>query len=194
MPYLLKTFREAVNGTPATLTAEIQAWFVANPTIQVVSVTSSRFFSTSNSEQLVIRMVYRTAVGFQHRADLISGSASVDLATAYTVFAMVNPTYYKLFGIETSARSSRIEDHGSIIVISTTVQPRFGSEMFIAEPLANIAAGATGDARIFISSGVEVAVVPVVNVGSTLWVMGERSLVFYDQATGALIGLAACCP
>jgi hypothetical protein len=200
MPYAIKTFREAVNGTPATLAAEMQVWFTANPTIIVLSVSQSRFFSTTNSEQLVVRLLYRygpaQGFGFLHRADLVAGDSTTTLAAAYTAFAAANPTFYHLFSIEATQRTSRLQDYGSVIVISTAEAPRFGGEVYVAEPLGNIVIGGIGNAKIYNSNGSVVnASTPIRNVSmANDWPAGERNLMVYDQDTCVRIGIPSCCP
>lgn len=202
---LIASIRSDFNVSTQYFAAQVADWFAAHPGIIVQAVDWNRPDSTYTAGEQVLRISYLQAAGasaggtwqaFYYQSDG-SASAQAQFTSAFT--PSNTPSMLPVFVVDITDHERARTGADSLLVIGlrTDVGPLglFGYDRgaLIAQPIALIAASATGNAILYDASGRTVsASFPVRNVGTTSWVAGERNYVVYDELTGLYIGLPSC--
>jgi len=201
----IATIRSAFNQSTAPFAAQVAAWFLAHPDIVVQSVDAYRPDSTYRADNQVLRIAYLQATGssiggtweslFYQTGGGVTAQAQFN--TAFTPPATPGMVPVFILDLTDHERNKTGAEALLIVGMRTDVAPLgevgYDRAAFIASPIADIAAGASGNALILDGSGRTVSIsLAVTNLGSVAWVAGQRNYVIYDEGSGVYVGLPSC--
>ena len=205
---LVATVRSAFNAGTSVFGAQVAAWFAAHPGIIVQALSYNRPDSTFVGDQQTLRIAYLQATApalggtweaRYYQSDPSAGQTAQDQFNAdFTPPSTPAVVPMFLLDVTDHERDRTGPDALLAVCLRTDVGPLgevgYDRAAFIASPLGNIAAGATGNALILDASGRTVsASLPVTNVGLVQWDLDQRNYVVYDEEGGTYIGLPSCC-
>lgn len=189
-------------GGNAGLFAALQAWLLANPSIIIQDVDWYRPLSPEAAELQRIRLVYLQgaggALGNTYQTYFYQGSATAGDAQSQFNAAMTGGlAIIPQWTLDVTEPNRARLDEDTLIVIGPVTAPALVGDdrsVFIGQPAAPIAAGATGAASLIGADGSIVATsVQVTNVDPTnAWPANQRNYVVVDETTGLFIGLPSC--
>ena len=198
---IMPTTAANIGGNAGLFTA-LQAWLLANPAIIIQDVDWYRPISPFAAELQRIRIVYLQAasgaLGNTYQAYFYQGNATAGDATTQFNAAMAGglailPAY--ILDV-TEPNRARLDEDTLIVIGPVTAPALVGDDrsVFVGQPAAPIAAGATGACSLIAADGTIVATsVQVTNVDPTnAWPANQRNYVVVDEITGLFIGLPSC--
>jgi hypothetical protein len=204
---LLKTFRVPFNANNEEIADQFNAFFSANSNIIIKSMDCNSLDSTYGSDDLTLRVAYQEVsgedTGILYTATVYTESGSTTAQQAFNDDHSVNNICQVplLFKDITDQHKNHTSPQQILVIAGNTSaagdETLFALDrgVFVAQPNADIAAGATDLATIINACGAVVSSsFPITNVDpATIWPMGQRNYVVFDPVTGELIGLPSCC-
>lgn len=201
----LVTFSLALNRDAQDLVTAFNAVFSAADVNVIQAMDHSRLQSTSGAGDLHLRVAYgvSTITGMRYEARLYASSATQTAQDAFDADFQGGFCAVPLFMLDLSDHENSISSRTQLFVVFAVTNRGLAignglvghqDAIFAAEPLGNIAVGATGNATLYDAFGAPVAsAIPVKNVGANVWNAGERAMTIYDLDEGGYIAIATCC-
>lgn len=207
MAYLQQaiTFRTPLNRGYANLVSQFNTFFSGRLT-QVQSADFSRVQSTRGAGDLQLKVLYADVDldGIEVEARLYSSDATSTAQVKFNTEFAAGLSRVPLIFIDLTDHEQSRTNYDQLMVIMALTDRGYGTggdgltgyegAVMVAEPLAPIAPGATGQAIIYDANGNILdnnhAVVNVDPVNN--WLAGERAMVIYDKVLGQYIGLPTC--
>lgn len=199
------TFRTPLNQGYPNLITQFNTFFAGNLT-QVQSADFSRVQSTRGAGDLQLKVLYADVDidGIEVEARLYQTNAASTAQAKFNAEFAAGLNRVPLIFIDLTDHEQNRTNYDQLMVIMAITDRGLGTggdglagyegAVMVAEPLAPIAAGATGLALIYDANGNLLDDShPVTNVDPVgVWIAGERSLVVYDKVLGQYIGIPTC--
>lgn len=176
-------------------------WLAAHPGVHITDIDTFRFESEFSADEQRIRILYETGKtitgGWQALFYRSSTTASGSSAQALFTTAMgVGATFVPWFLLDVTHHAPGRDSADTFIVlgVNTASDPyEFNSKnIYIAQPVANILAGASGSCSIFDGSGTLLGTMAVTCLGTSTWQQNERNYCVIDEESGLMVGLPTC--
>lgn len=176
-------------------------WLAANPGVHIIDIDTFRFESEYSVDEQRIRILYETGKtitgGWQALFYRSSTTVSGDTAQALFTTAMgAGATFVPWFLLDVTHHVPGRDSSDTFIVlgVNTASDPyEFNSKnIYIAQPQADILAGASGLCSIYDGSGTLVGTKTVTALGTSTWKQHERNYAVIDEDTGLMVGLPTC--
>lgn len=199
------TFRTPLNRGYVNLVTQFNTFFTGKLT-QVQSADFSRIQSTRGSGDLQLKVLYAEVDidGIEVEARLYQTDATTTAQEKFNADFAAGLSRVPLHFIDLADHEQSRTNYDQLMVVMAITDRGFGTggdglagyegAVMVAEPLAPIAAGASGLALIYDANGVLLDNShPVANVDpAAAWIAGERALVIYDKLLGQYIGIPNC--
>jgi len=204
---MLQTFRVPFNENNAGIATQFNTFFAANDNIIIKAIDCNRLDSTYGSDDLKLRVAYQEVsvedTGITYTATVYTTGGGQTAQEIFNDDHRFNdicqvPLFFKDI---TNHEQNRTSPQQILVIAGNTTAAGDGElfaidrGVFIAQPIGNILAGATGAAIIINACGSVISnSFNVTNVDpAQAWVADERNYVVFDPVTGELIGLPSCC-
>lgn len=199
----IQTFRTSLGRKPDQLAADLNTFFTSQGRFLIWDIDFSRIESTRAGDIIQFRLLYSEltgdSVGLEYEAVLYTDTASTIAQDQYNEAFRANLARVPFHYADLTDHEPRKGPQQNLLVIfAKTDQDPLNllghpTAVFVAEPLANIAASATGNCCIYDATGRVISdSFAVTNRGTAQWDLGERGLCVYDLVSGQLIGQPSC--
>jgi hypothetical protein len=180
------------------------AWLAQVGELTIVDVDVWRENSATYTGVQRLRVLYYQGVatdstwiaGFWRSGSWEQVATGASAANQFNALMQGGSPFLLKFTLDITAKGRRNASAETFITlgINTQASPLVGSPttVWIGQPSAPIAAGATGTVDLIDARGVTVGTATVRNVGD-IWVANQRTYVVWDQASGELIAAPTCC-
>ena len=197
---LVATITAPFNQGARGLFNALVTFLAAHPGISIIDATYQRLESQEPGDNQRISIAYETglAISAGWQARFYTQTASATAPGAFNNDLGAGATFVPWFVIDVTHHIPNRSSGDTFIVLGcNTVTDPFGfnrKNVYIAQPAANILAGAAGTCTLFDGSGTNLGTATVTNVGTSTWLQFQRNYALMDFTTGLLIAVATCDP
>jgi uncharacterized protein (UPF0212 family) len=208
MAYLQKvqTFSTSLNQGVETIVDQFNAYFAARPLTNILGMDYSRVESTTGAGDLHVRVVYAELdiVGVSYELRYYNTTPTQSAQEAFNADFAAGLNRVPLVFLDVTNHEKARGDNDQLLVVMAITDRGVNAGgnglvgqqkvVFVAEPLADIAAGADGNCVVRDGHGLILSnATSVRNTDTAVWVAGELANVVFDLEEGRYLSIPNCC-